>query len=288
MPNTATRIRPALLLFFAAVSLTTCKLIDPAEDVPAYIHIDHIDLVNVNTATQGTSQQQITEAWVYVDNELIGAFELPATLPVLFEGEHIIRVAAGVKQNGLSSTRAIYPFMKFYNETVNLQRGNTVTLQPQVEYFPGTSFPWLEGFEDPGLSLIDIPSAPFQNILEKDSYAFEGSFSGFVRLTSDTFDCEVKSAGNFVLPTDGTPVWLELHYQCNNPFVVGVVTNTNEFRPWIEVDTSAAWNKIYIDLTTVCSRQPIASTIQVYIAMQKTADIAEARIYLDNIKLLHQ
>jgi len=53
-------------------------LINPAEPIPSYIHIDKIDLTT-DYSSQGTSSNKITDAWIYVDNELIGAFEMPVT-----------------------------------------------------------------------------------------------------------------------------------------------------------------------------------------------------------------
>jgi len=290
MRKISTRSVPVLSFFLASISLCTCKVVDPAEDIPSYVRIERIDLVNVNTQVQGTAAQQLTEAWVYVDNELIGGFELPATIPVLNAGEKNIKVAAGVLQNGINATRAIYPFFRFHDTTATLARGQTLTLRPRVEYFTSVTYAWLENFENPGLSLNDMPGAPFTNIFKKDTipgHAFEGNGCGYVRLDADTFECRVQSSGNYDLPTDGHPVYLELHYKCNNPFVVGMMTDQNEARPWITVNPSATWNKIYIDLTSTASQQPIANTFKIYFAMPKQSDVSVAEIFLDNIKLLH-
>lgn len=275
-----------------ALLVNSCKVIDPAEDIPCYIHIDKIDLVNVPTNLL-TAKQDITDAWVYVDNELIGAFEMPCNVPVLVgDGTHEVKVLAGVKQNGISSTRAIYPFFRAYTVTTTLTRGQSVSLAPQVEYFTTTNVDWTENFEGSGTTWMDIPGSPFMNVFKKDitpGDAFEGNGCGYIRLTDDTTQCRIKSSQSYALPTDGNPVYLELHYRSNNSFVVGLETNTSEFRPWITVNPSSTWNKIYIDLTSTAYQQPIASSFQLYFATAKeTSAGTDAEIYLDNIKLLHK
>lgn len=76
--------------------------------MPSYLYIEKIGL---NTQyEQGTASHKITDAWVYVDETLIGAFELPATIPILTEGLKKITIRPGIKLNGISNTRAIYPY----------------------------------------------------------------------------------------------------------------------------------------------------------------------------------
>ena len=47
--------------------------------VPAYLSIPNFTLTT--TSAQGSAAQKITDAWVYVDGNLNGIFELPAKFP---------------------------------------------------------------------------------------------------------------------------------------------------------------------------------------------------------------
>jgi len=66
-------LRSYLLLLVTVLIFSACE--SKHEDgVPSYIHIERIGLVTVDG--QGTASHKITDAWVYIDNILIGAFEL--------------------------------------------------------------------------------------------------------------------------------------------------------------------------------------------------------------------
>ena len=110
-----------LFLSFIFLSLSSCEIYNPSEDEPSYIHIDSISLTTDYTA-YGTASHKITDAWVYVDNELIGAFELPANVPVLKSGVHNINIRPGIKLNGIAATRSYYPFFNpcIFNSFIQL------------------------------------------------------------------------------------------------------------------------------------------------------------------------
>ena len=77
------------LIFLLPVS--SCEIFNPEEQVPAYVHLDKIDL---NTQSdEGSKSHKITDAWVYLDDQLVGTFELPSTFPVLTEnGNHNLKI----------------------------------------------------------------------------------------------------------------------------------------------------------------------------------------------------
>ena len=52
----------------------------------------------------GAGTDQITDAWVYVDDQQIGVFELPCEVPVLLTGSReCIRIfGGGIRQSGLA------------------------------------------------------------------------------------------------------------------------------------------------------------------------------------------
>ena len=67
---------------FILLLLSSCELINPEEDTPAFIKIDNFDYtVDVGTA-------KIVDAWVYIDNDLQGIYPIPNTIPVLKQRNH--------------------------------------------------------------------------------------------------------------------------------------------------------------------------------------------------------
>ena len=82
--------------------LLSCEKVD-TNTIPGFIKINDISL-NSNISTN------ITDAWVYIDDNLQGVYELPTNFPILEEGIHKLRIKAGIKDNGIGGTRIPYPF----------------------------------------------------------------------------------------------------------------------------------------------------------------------------------
>ncbi len=125
---------------FIFALLGACELYNPTEPIPAYIHIDKIGLTTSADGSQGSNSSKITDAWVYIDERLIGCFELPVTFPVLYEGSHQLKIRAGIKVNGIAATRAPYPFYEAYTQSVDLQKGTKITVSPTVKYRTNMTF----------------------------------------------------------------------------------------------------------------------------------------------------
>jgi len=98
------------LIFLVSLS-TSCRKFDGDQTIPAFIRIDTISLTS-DYFTEGANTHNISDAWVYVNDQIIGAFELPALIPVLAKGTNKLEIRPGIKLNGISSTRAPYPFYK--------------------------------------------------------------------------------------------------------------------------------------------------------------------------------
>jgi hypothetical protein len=67
------------------LALPSCDIINPEEEVPSFIRIDSFSF-KTEYATQGFPSFDIPDAHVYVDNKLIGIYELPAQVPVMKTG----------------------------------------------------------------------------------------------------------------------------------------------------------------------------------------------------------
>ena len=282
-----------LIFIFVMGFFYSCEIINPNENIPSYIHIDSISLTNVNHPEYGSTSHKITDAWVYVDDQLIGAFELPATFPVLFSGSHTVTIKAGIKVNGISGTRAIYPFYTPNISKINLNVGSVVTINPTLTYNSYTNFAWKEAFEDGGISLIKTINSDTIIMQTSDSTkVFEGSFSGVVNLDANKPLFQCQTANSFGLPTGSdNPVFLEMNYKANQEFLIGLfATNSTETQKLeaLYVNKSTNWNKIYINLKSAIELTTISNPkYQIFIEAEKSSDVTTTELLFDNIKLVY-
>ncbi len=264
------------------------------DDIPSYLSIDTIS-IKVNSL-QGTASQKISDAWVYADNELIGAFQLPARFPLLRSGSTQISIYAGIKLNGINETRVPYPFYEQIKKTITLEHEKVDSLgHLKFNYASGTIFAWQEDFEQSNLSIDSTPRSMIDLVrthLTELSSEFPNEMNEYaakIVIPNDTTIFECASHDSFKLPTDGSAVFLELNYKSNNPFTVGLIETgyvTNQ-RSVLVINPSKTWNKIYVNFTPTISSGSGATSFRVFFTSIKNTEDANAEIYLDNIKLLH-
>ncbi len=273
---------PALLLF------NSCG--GPAP-IPTYIHIDSVGL-HTFPSIDGTNSHIIPDAWVYVDNQLVGAFELPATIPIPESGSHTLQIAGGIKENGTSAERQAYPFFTTWSTPVNLVPGSRTVYHPIVQYLASSHpFDWLENFEGIGKSIIDSlgSDAP----LIKDSVnPFEGHYCGSAYLVPTVaiplphFQCQ--SATAFAKPPLGLDCYLEINYRCNNKFYVGLINVANSTNIiYVTFNPTDVWKKMYVRLTDVLAGIPVGGSFHVYFGMDADPSVPRPEMHIDNLKLIH-
>ncbi len=281
-----------LVLAIFLLALSSCELINPDEGIPSYIQIDTITL-STDYAAEGSASHKITDAWVYVDDELVGAYELPATIPVLKSGSHKITINAGIKMNGIAATRIPYPFYESYEVTTDLFPDSAISLEPNVNYYSSTTFAWKEDFESPGYTLeITSISDTILNRVSGTADVFEGNSSGlFSMLNPPHILFECKTINEYALPKGGTPVFLELNYKCNNTFRIGIFANeaglSTQVPQTILINKSENWNKIYVNLTNEVSLFVNAINYNIYFGVIPDEGNPEPIVYVDNIKLIY-
>lgn len=286
------RLLASLLL--SALFLSACK--DEPERIPAYIRIEPFTV----NATGGADWQKITDVWVYVNDQFLGGYSLPALVPVLDEGESNVLIFPGVKENGLLQTPGVYPFFERYEGKVTLQPGQTSSVQPTTRYSPDAIFPWTvdrASFNDATIVFVDRDSDPATTF----EFVTDGAFEGrSVKLTVDTAHTVNEIATEQVedLPTSGArQVWLELNYRNDMPFelwLLGTPTGGgNEIsQPIYQFSASENWNKIYFNLTeyVVASQQ---DKYRLFFRAALRKDVAgkfeqlNGEVFLDNLRLIH-
>ena len=274
--------------------LYSCELINPTESLPSYIHIDSISLTTANHPEYGSSSHKITDAWVYVDDQPIGAFELPATIPVLYSGNHTVIIKPGIKINGIAGTRSIYPFYTTFTSSENLKTKAVLVINPTLTYNSYTNFPWMENFEDGGVSLIKTSvSDTIIKQTSDSSKVFEGHYSGVINLDANKsfFQCETSSS--YGLPSGGdNPVFIEMNYKANQVFLVGLYASNSygdiQRLEALYINPTSNWNKIYVNLKTVLEMTTISDpTYKVFIEAQYSSTVSTTEILLDNLKLVY-
>lgn len=298
-----------LLLFSAS-----CKKFEGSQKVPAYIHIESIEVDSLTDYfVYGANTHKITDAWVHVDDQLIGVYELPATFPVLEKGPHKVTVYGGIMVDGRSSARDRYPFYQPWTvQNLNLVEDSIVNLSPVMRYYPigeGTNVAWKEDFENTNTLLSDTSSdVNLNRVSGVEAWQSVNSFwSGKVELPPDSLDFTVVTADqfNFYKNTNGVYCLLEMDYNCNDTFLVGIQYYLDyylETLPIIKVtptdkthDKPERWNKIYINIGPYMNEFQRASYFKLFftsnLAMEGSEyhPISEPRYYyFDNLKLLYR
>lgn len=285
-----------ICLLGVTITLTSgCTEKNDRDLIPSYLRIDNIDLTT--NSEQGTSSHNITDAWVYVDETLIGAFELPATIPVLKEGKQNITIRPGIKLNGISNTRSIYPFYTDIKRSITLVRDSIVNISDAVTtYKSNTSFPWMEDFNYSGITLDTtskstvaiVKTGNASEIFHEDGET--NTYSAFVSLPADSSIFEAVSTEKYDFPGNGSAIFLEMNYRINHNLVIGVFYTTSGIRiqrPLLILNETDEWKKVYVNLTVPKYDTPNATDFQIFIGTDKEDGTGEAEIYLDNLKLVH-
>ncbi len=281
--------RISLVIFIVHV-LISCEVINPEEPIPSFIHIDDIEMVT-NYAQEGSNSSNIVDAWVYVDDKFIGGFELPATIPVLAEGEVNLKVRPGIKNSGSTALRLDYPFFAFYeDDNFMLYPDSIVHVAPTARYFEQLSFPWLEDFEGGTFSLSETGDSESLQITTNPEEVYEGGRSAKIELNSADEFYLATSEQSYVLPKSGNDVYLELDYKTSAQIEIRLISNVPQ-----DIQSSSiiilypkeTWNKIYIDLGTSVTANPNALTFQIQFLVGHQSGQENSVTYLDNIKLIH-
>ena len=269
------------------VFLLSCSKEKLEATIPAYLSIEEITIVT-DYSKEGTSSNKITDAWVYINDNLIGIYELPAKIPILKEGNVNLKIYAGIKENGIADARIQYLLYAPYDAQVNLVKNKVLSINPELKYTSTAQFSWLEDFE--GASLSFTHTSGSDTVINKTTLeVFEGNSSGQVYLTPEMSFFEIQSPDNSNIPRNGTPVFLEVNFKTNEPVLVGIYADADQFGE-VYLNKSTNWNKIYINLTEVINSRPYALKYNVFFGISNAGtafSVDYPEFYLDNIKLVH-
>ena len=304
------------LLLFSAISMSSCYKF-PGQTVPSYLRIESVGL-DCDYYIYGANTSNFTDAWVYVDDRVLGCYELPAVIPVLAEGRHEVTVRAGICVNGIGDARSYYTLVKPTTDSLFLVKDSIVHYNPSVTYYPineGVQIGWLEDFETTN-ALVSIPQSDadvVQTGTEDSHIWFQEPYSyhsGKIQLPPDSLDFYVTSADEFVFYKDYVEYCLlEMDYNCNDTFFVGLSyleDYTLTYHPLVKVlptdkqhNCPDVWKKIYINLGPFMNAHVDASYFKLYFTSDLTVAASYGQApyipldqpryyYFDNLKVLYR
>lgn len=278
-----------------------CGVFDKPETIPSYVEID--EFVLTTTSSQGTSDHKITDAWVFVDKEFVGVYELPARIPLIANGEHQVEIYPGIYKNGVQAERVIYPFYTFFDTTYNLIPDETLIISPEIGYVNDLNW-WVEDFEDPSFKWILFPSGSDTTmfVAEPSEYPnlFEGN-AGLIEMASTTVYCEMRTEEpmfNDLPRMFSDDAYMELNYKCNHQFILGLLHNNTglsaydkqtliTFYPTTDENGEAQWNKTYLYIPDVTNFFQQATEFDFFISILNNDGMEDVEVYVDNFKVLY-
>lgn len=287
------------LILFSICVLAACNVINPEEEVPGYLRINDFQLTT-NFPGEGTAHEKVSELWVFANGAYVGAYDLPAEVPILESGNTEVIIRPGIRNNGISADREIYPFYTNYTTTVDLSPGIDTELNPEFSYRENLRF-WFENFDDPGIKFTS-PSSASDTIIqvrnEQDEiFSLPGEDnvgSGVIHLRPDTNRFFAHTEEGIDL-TPGTRAYCEITYKSNNSFLLGLegsIGGSIESAPVILILPSAddsgtpVWNKIYVDISFVLGNLASAEEYNLYIRSELDPGVENGEVWLDNIKVV--
>ncbi len=279
----------SLLLGFSL--LQSCRVFNPDEIIPSYIYIN--DIIVKPTANQGTSSDNLSDAWVYVNGNLIGTYELPSKVPIHAEGNYNLQVFAGIKKSGLTNLRIQHDFFNSFDTTINSIANNLDTITPKVTY-ESTANIWIEDFEDPGIKFSAMPySDTVIEITTVNSQVYEGNGAGKIEFNGSHlfFESRTNETSFNAFPRGGRPVYMELNYKSNEVLTIGIYHNNISGglvkEEYINLFPSGdKWKKTYLVLTDIVSPQIRATEFEIYLQVEKDKS-SSPLVLIDNLKVMY-
>ena len=249
---------------------------------------------------QGTAEHGVEEVWVYSATDVLGVYPLPAKVALPAGEPQTLTLLPGIRANGVAATRRVYPFYEANEVVID---GDPSTLEQHTfegRYVEGaalsTNVILAENFDTANLFVESANSNVEVQRITDPAQVFEGDGCGYMHLDSAHTQLNAVTFERFFdLPRD-RPVYLEFHYKCDIPFVVGlqVFGGTQAGRLDILILNSTCdesgtcqWKKMYLDLYPALSSMPDAGSFEIGVSSNIFADGSEGNIWLDNLKFVH-
>tara|TARA_B100000927_G_scaffold36238_1_gene26037 strand:+ start:539 stop:1372 length:834 start_codon:yes stop_codon:yes gene_type:complete len=274
-------------------------LIDKQENAPSFIYIHKFNL-NISNSDQGSESEKITDAWVYINDNLEGVYELPAKVPLHYDGIKDLKLYPGIKRNGISADRKKYPFYTVYNIAIDLIPDSIINIFPET-FYEDNLYIKVEDFEDPNhfFNSVSTSQVDILTLDDQDNETFEGN-SGAIDMNSNHYFFEARTDEldfNSFPKNLNIPAYIEMNYANNYPFEIGILHKDASIPayqkqalitlvPTFEFNQDIRWNKTYLYISDATNFFTVATEFDLYISVLNENELDDIKVRLDNFKVI--
>ncbi len=278
-------VQKTVLLALCLIFFGSCG---QENEVPAYLSVQPFTLTT--SGAQGSTSNRIRDAWVYVNGNLLGIFELPATFPIADLGKQRIIIAAGIRDNGERDKTVIYPFYRLDSANLTLQAGKTDTFRPKTSYVSNAAFVMNEDFER-DQPFKDNRDNNTTNVFSVAPNGLEGN-AATISLSKTTAPIIEKATNRrYQLSTTANATYVELNYKGDAAIGIGFVSYSEiggtrgDASTVYVLNPKTTWNKTYININEFVSGSR-GKEFQMLISAALPDSVATGKVWIDNFRVI--
>jgi hypothetical protein len=252
-----------LVLFATCLLCVSCEVINPAEELPAYISFQNPTTSAVDD-TSFRSTAGLRNIWLYHGGFLQGAYQMDPdvdtagrVVPILGLDRSDFFIEGGIYESGQSGFQIPYPFWDRITFDWQATVGETLVVSPTFHYVDESLYelPVSVTFEGGGIDFDTFSSglsgdSTFFKLRTDD--VFHGNGSGIVEFGPGNRFFEVINSVPF-RSVQSSNIFAEITYKNDIPFTVGLIygsTTSPRMLPILTVSPSGEWNTVYVHMIT--------------------------------------
>lgn len=259
------------------------------DQIPAFLYIDFPE--KIVTSTQGSASNRITEAYVYINDEFLGAYAFGRSYPFLNTGPTEVTIFSGIRMNNLDEQTNIYNIYARYEATIDMQPGQTDTIRPEVRYSSSAEFVIVEDFEGSSIFNEDLDGNPNTFMDASTDVVFEGNRSGVLTVDAENRVAEVGTEDVYTDLRRGASIFMELDFKGETDLLVGIIGYDGVNQPLrfykLQLFPRDNWTKVYVELTDeIFELRREAYQFVLMAVYSNQVDKEVQRVYVDNVKII--
>lgn len=297
-----------LLLLIVCAAFAGCDVINPSEELPAYIKFQNPQVV-LDESTGFQSDAGIRNVWLYHGGFLQGVYQLDPdvdtngrTVPFLQLDRTDFFVEGGIYESGQSSFQISYPFWDRMTFDWQGTVGDTHVVTPVFHYVDASLYetPVNEHFDGgsidferfaSGLIPVSTTDSSTFFVLRSDD-VFQGTGAGHVLFDASHRWFETINGTPF-FTEQSSNIFAEITYKNTIPFSVGLVyQNGSAVRTQtvLTLSPSAEWNTVFVhfisEVRAILNGNGLDTKF--YLWLKADGESQDGYIRFDNVRVIRE